>query len=157
MTALEERRQPNLFKLKLTKNVKRHITRIFNIGGWYDSGRDWEGKDGALTLIDWKQARRAVVIRCPIIGETVLSGGDNGRQLLGFIGGDRRPGKEITGYEYALLVSNTDYEILSLGQLYRDRADAKNVFDELMNQWGWGEFTAHDLHRCQLLPHARWR
>jgi hypothetical protein len=28
---------------------------------------------------------------------------------------DRRAGKEITGYEYAVLVSNTDYEILSLG------------------------------------------
>jgi hypothetical protein len=28
------------------------------------------------------------------------------------------------------------YEILSLGQLYRDRADAENAFDELKNQWG---------------------
>jgi hypothetical protein len=32
-------------------------------------------------------------------------------------------------------------EILTLGQLYRDRADAENVFDELKNQWGWGGFT----------------
>ena len=39
---------------------------------------------------------------------------------------------------------------LSLGQLYRDRADAENAFDELKNQWGWGGFTTHDLHRCQL-------
>ena len=38
----------------------------------------------------------------------------------------------------------------SLGQLYRDRADAENAFDELKNQWGWGGFTTHDLHRCQL-------
>ena len=22
--------------------------------------------------------------------------------------------------------------------------------DELKNQWGWGGFTTHDLHRCQL-------
>ena len=42
------------------------------------------------------------------------------------------------GYEYAVLVTNTEYEILSLGQLYRDRADAENAFDELKNQWGWG-------------------
>ena len=58
--------------------------------------------------------------------------------MLAFIEADRKAGKEITGYEYAVLVTNTDYEILSLGQLYRDRADAENAFDELKNQWGWG-------------------
>ena len=59
-----------------------------------------------------------------------------------------------TGNEHAVVVTNTDYEILSLGQLYRDRADAENVFDELKNQWGWGGFTTHDLHRCQLAARA---
>ena len=47
-------------------------------------------------------------------------------------------------------MTNTSYEILSLGQIYRDRADAENPFDELKNQWGWGGYTTHDLHRCQL-------
>ena len=42
-------------------------------------------------------------------------------------------------------------EILTLGQLYRDRADCENVFDELKNQWGWGGFTTQDLTRCRLL------
>jgi hypothetical protein len=150
MSTLEERQQPYLFKLKLTKNVKRHITRLFHESGWRDAGQGWEGKDGTLTLTGWGQARRVVVIRRPIKGEMVLSGEDNGQQLLGFIEADRRTGKEITGYEYAVLVTNTNYEILGLGQLYRDRADAENVFDELKNQWGWGGFTTHDLHRCQL-------
>ncbi len=53
-----------------------------------------------------------------------------------------------------MLVTNTDYEIRSLGQLYRDRADAENAFEELKNQWGWGAFTTHDLHRCQLSARA---
>jgi hypothetical protein len=154
MTALEERQQAYLFKLKLTKNVKRHITRLFHESGWCDAGQGWAGKDGTLMLTGWAQARRVVVIRRPIKGEIVLSGEDNGQQLLGFIEADRRSGKEITGYEYAVLVTNTDYEILSLGQLYRDRADAENVFDELKNQWGWGGFTTHDLHRCQLAARA---
>lgn len=35
--------------------------------------------------------------------------------------------------------------------MYRDRADAENVFDELKNQWGWGGFTTQDLTRCRLL------
>ena len=154
MTALEERQQPYLFKLKLSKNVKRHITRLFRESGWSDAGQGWEGKDGTLTLTGWEETRRVVVLRRPIQGEVLLAGEDNGQQLLGFIEADRRDGKQITGYEYAVLVTNTDYEILGLGQLYRDRADAENAFDELKNQWGWGGFTTHDLHRCQLAARA---
>jgi hypothetical protein len=37
-------------------------------------------------------------------------------------------------YEYAVLVTSLDEEILGLAQLYRDRADCENVFDELKNQ-----------------------
>lgn len=46
MVALEERAQPYLFKLKLTKNVKRHIERLFREAGWSDAGQGWEGKEG---------------------------------------------------------------------------------------------------------------
>jgi hypothetical protein len=56
---------------------------------------------------------------------------DNGQQLLDFIEADRKGGKRITGYEYAVLVTNLDHEIPSLGQHYRDRADAENAFDWL--------------------------
>jgi hypothetical protein len=44
--------------------------------------------------------------------------------------------------------------VLSLGQLYRDRADAEDAFGEPKNQWGWGGFTTQDLHRCQLAARA---
>jgi hypothetical protein len=74
--------------------------------------------------------------------------------LLGFIEADRKNGKRITGYEYAVRVTHLDHEILSLGQLYRDRADTENAFDELKNPWGWGGFTTHDRHRCQLSARA---
>lgn len=43
---------------------------------------------------------------------------------------------------------------MRLEQLYRDRADAENAFDELKNQWGRGGFTTHDLHHCQLAARA---
>jgi hypothetical protein len=43
MTALEERNQPFLFKLKLSKNVKRHIGKLFRQPGWTDAGQGWEG------------------------------------------------------------------------------------------------------------------
>ena len=67
--------------------------------------------------------------------------------MLGF--GVNEADKEL--WDYAALVTSLDNEILTLGQLYRDRADAENVFDELKNQWGWGGFTTQDLTRCRLL------
>ncbi len=154
MSALEERRQPYLFKLKLSKNVKRHIGRLFRETGWTNAGQGWEGKDDMLTLRGWEQSRRVVVLRRPLKGEVVITQEDNGQQLLGFVEADRKAGKQITGHECAVLVTNTGHEILGLGQLYRDRADAENAFDELKNQWGWGGFTTHDLHRCQLSAQA---
>jgi hypothetical protein len=155
MGPLEERQQGYLFKLKLTKNVKRHIERLFRESGWADAGQGWEGKDGALKLTGWERSRRVVVLRRPLQGEVLIAQeDDNGQQLLGFIEADRKTGKQLTGYEYAVLVTNLEYEILGLGQLYRDRADAENAFDELKNQWGWGGFTTHDLARCQLSARA---
>ncbi len=152
MTALEERGQPYLFKLKLSKNVKRHIGRLFRQPGWTDAGLGWQGLDGELILTGWQRKRRVVVLRRPLTGEIAVTDeeADDGQQQFAFVEADRKAGKGITGYEYAVLVTNTDYEVLSLGQLYRDRADAENAFDELKNQWGWGGFTTHDLHRCQL-------
>jgi hypothetical protein len=71
---------------------------------------------------------------------------DNEQLRLGFA--------EIEGdtelYEYAVLVTSLESEVLSVAQLYRDRADCENVFDELKNQWGWGGFTTQDLARCRL-------
>ena len=103
-----------------------------------------------LALTGWQEKRRVVVLRRPLMGEVVVEDEDDGQQVLAFVEADRKAGKGITGYEYAVLVTNTDYDVLSLAQLYRDRADAENAFDELKNQWGWGGFTTHDLHRCQL-------
>ena len=154
MVALEDRQQAYLFKLRLSNNVKRHIERVFWDTGWTEAGQGWEGKEGRLKLTGWDAARRVVVLRRPLQGEMLIAQEDNGQQLLGFIQADRKAGKRITGYEYAVLVTNLDHEILSLGQLYRDRADAENAFDELNNQWGWGGFTTHDLHRCQLSARA---
>jgi len=145
MRTLEERGQPYLFKLRLSKNVKRHIERMFEHEGWTDAGQGWEGLDGSLSLMGWEGARRVVLIRRALAGEVALQYTDDRQQVLGFVEVDPKAGKRIRGYEYAVLVTNLDYEVLTLGQLYRDRADAENSFDELKNQWGWGGFTTHDL------------
>ncbi|HXV11373.1 MAG TPA: transposase [Burkholderiales bacterium] len=154
MAPLEARQQSYLFKLRLSKNVKRHIERIFWDAGWQDAGQGWEGRDGRLRLTGWERERRVVVLRRPLKGEMLLAEEADGQRLLGFVEADRKAGKRTIGYETAVLVTNLEHEVLTLGQLYRDRADAENAFDELKNQWGWGGFTTHDLARCQLSARA---
>jgi hypothetical protein len=41
--------------------------------------------------------------------------------------------------------------VIAVAQLYRDRAEAENLFDELKNRWGWAGFTTQDHQRCQVL------
>ena len=48
-------------------------------------------------------------------------------------------------------MTSLEAEVLTIGQLYRDRGDCENSFDELKNHWGWGGFTTHDLTRCRIM------
>ena len=136
-----------LFKLRLTKNVKRLIERAFSKRGWSDAGQGWHGKAETLRLVGWSRDRRVVILRRRLKDGLVASRRDDGEQLrLGFA----EIGTDTELYEYAVLVTSLDAEVLSIAQLYRDRADCENVFDELKNQWGWGGFTTKDLARCKL-------
>ena len=145
MLGLEERSIPYLFKLRLTKNVKRYIQKIFWAEGWADAGQGWEGREGELALTGWAQARRVIVLRRALIGEVLLAC-DTGQMDLGFVESDIAAKR----YEYAVLVTDLRYDLVALAQLYRDRADSENTFDELKNQWGWGGFTTQDIKRCRL-------
>ena len=145
MQGLEERRIPYLFKLRLTKNVKRYIQNVFWTEGWVDAGQGWEGREGELALTGWNQTRRVIVLRRALIGEVLLA--DTAGQMdLGFVESDIAAKR----YEYAVLVTDLRYDIAALAQLYRDRADSENTFDELKNQSGWGGFTTQDIKRCRL-------
>ncbi len=57
-------------------------------------------------------------------------------------------------WEYAVFVTDLDCPLEAIGQLYRDRADAENAFDELKNQWGLGGFTTQDINRCQTVARS---
>lgn len=41
--------------------------------------------------------------------------------------------------------------VLTIAQLYRDRATSENHFDELKRQWGWGGFVTQDLKCSQIM------
>ena len=143
----ELRDQAYLSKLRMTSNVKGLIKKLFRKDGWADAGQGWEGMEDTLTLSGWSRMRRVVVLRRKLTGEMLLTGTDERQSEFAFIEGDIPTAR----YEYAVLVTSTAYPILSLAQLYRDRADAENNFDELKNQWGWGGYTTQDLARCRLM------
>jgi hypothetical protein len=50
-----------------------------------------------------------------------------------------------------LVTNDGTLDAMALSQLYRDRADCENVFDEIKNQWGWGGFVTRDLRRCRII------
>jgi hypothetical protein len=150
MADMEEIEQPDLFKLRQTAGVKRLIERQWSCGDWEDVGQGFDAVEGELRLTGWSRARRVVVLRRRVKGNLAVEQGDEGQQALHFID----HADEIKLWEYAVLVTNTAYPLQALGQLYRDRADCENGFDELKNQWGWGGYTTQDMERCNLSARA---
>jgi hypothetical protein len=150
MAEAEQRGLPYLFRLRLTKNVRRAMERAMRDASWSDAGQGWQGKETSLRLMGWSRQRRVILLRRKLHGDLVLADTQSGQKRLTFAEVDSRGDL----WEYAALVTSLDDEILTLGQLYRDRADCENAYDELKNHWGWGGFTTHDLKRCRLLANT---
>jgi hypothetical protein len=147
MAAAEAREAAYLFKLRLTKNVRRMVEKLAGETDWVDAGKGFQAKASEVRLTGWSRRRATVVLRRRIAGKVALSAHDEAGQLrLSFA--DIQPDREL--WEYQVLVTNMDLEPCAFGQLYRDRGDAENPFDELKNHRGWAGFTTHDLARCQL-------
>jgi hypothetical protein len=137
-----------LFKLRLTARVKKLIERLMGGAEWTDAGQGWQGAESQLRLSGWSRKRRVVVLRRPLTQPLAVVDNTNPEQLrLSFT----EVTDEVQVYEYAVLVTSLDAEILTLAQHYRDRADCENNFDELKNHWGWGGFTTQDLKRCRFM------
>jgi len=148
MAGAEQRGLGYLFRLRMTKNVRRSMERAMRQSDWADAGQGWQGKQTSLRLVGWSRQRRVILLRRKLGRDlAVVAQTAQAQQRLSFV----EVGSDQQVWEYAALVSSLDNEILTLGQLYRDRADCENGFDELKNQWGWGGFTTQDLARCRLL------
>jgi len=134
-----------LFKLRLTRGARRLAERQMARDGWEDAGQGWQGIGAALRLQGWSRSLRVVVLRRRLPGTLALTRHADGQGDLFWA--DAQPGTRV--WEFAVLATSLDLEVRSIAQLYRDRADAGNGFDELKNQWGWGGFTTRDLTRCR--------
>jgi hypothetical protein len=154
MAMLEEIEQAYLFKLRQSAGVKRLIKRQWSRYDWQPVGQGFDAVEASLRLSSWSQARRVIVLRRRVTGHLLAEGQGN----------EERPGQphlffadtpeHLPVWEYLVLVTNTDYTLEAIGQLYRDRADCENGLDELKNPWGWSGYTTCDLERCNLSARA---
>jgi len=135
-----------LFKLRQHKNVKRLIEELELDADWDPAGKGWEASESSLCLNSWTRRRRVVVLRRETRKKKLPQKGD----IFQLLGSSVEIVEEPV-YDYIVLVTNLENPKEELGQLYRDRADCENVFDELKNQWGWGGFTTKDIKRCQIM------
>jgi hypothetical protein len=149
MVEAEKRNQRYLFKLRQTINVRKQILDMeCDAQIWSDAGDGWQGAERELKLMGWSRSRRCIFLRRPAqrgasrkaLPKTTAAEFDFVEHL------DSGP-----AYEYVVLVTNDTLSIVSLSQLYRDRADCENVFDEVKNQWGWAGFVTRDMKRCRII------
>jgi Transposase DDE domain group 1 len=151
MEGAEQRHIPYLFKLKQTANVKKLIGQMFGKPEWVDAGQNWQGLESELRLSGWTKKRRVVLLR-PLREKDAAAAAEKERKTAQQLSLDL-PEATYQGvrYEYAVLVTSMQYEVRTVAQLYRDRGDSENNFDELKNQWAWSGFTTQDRNRCQIM------
>jgi len=150
MDVCEKRDRRYLLRLRKTSNVKRLIERLFNRQDWTQTSQGWQAMEERLRLAGWSKERRVVVLRRRLKGDVALTSkrGDSGQQLLALTFDQAQDDAQL--WEYTVLVTDAPYDLSAIGQLYRDRCDCENGFDELKNQWGWGGFSTQDMHRSEL-------
>ena len=149
MEELEEAQVSYLFKMKKSPKVKNLIAKEHKRGCWTPFNAGWEAKESQVSLSGWAINRRVVLVRRRLKSdnELLLEREYQGQLELAFINGP----DNIKAYEYSVLVTDLDDDVIAIVQHYRDRADCENNFDELKNQWGWGGYMTQDIGPCRLM------
>ena len=147
---------PHLFKLKRYPVVKETFRLLLaNSSGWTDAGEGWQAFDTRLALGGWGRDRRVIFMRRRMEAMKRRRKDPPRREFfqMGI------PGLELVsvndethadGYEWYALVTDLPYDPRAISQLYRDRGDCENIYDEMKNQWGWGGFVTRDMKRTSI-------
>jgi len=150
MVECERRALGYVFKLRQSQRVGELLGKLASQGGkveWASAGKGWQGVSQSIQLQGWSRERRVIVMRRKL--ERARQD-DAAEQLL--LGGVALEDQDSEVYEHSVLVTNwAEKDMFTLAQMYRDRADAENIFDELKNQWGWTGFATQDLKRSRLM------
>jgi len=143
MVECESHHQKYLFRQRGTAKVYQLIRALEQQGGWTRFADESEAVEGQLQLTGWTRKRRVVVLR----RQREARGQPTSSNLLN---GLEDQVAKTPEFEYHVFVTDMSENLATVVALYRQRADAENVYDELKNQWGWGGFTTRDLLRCQV-------
>ncbi len=149
MLEAEQRGIDYLFKLRKSPYVKKLILQQHCNTGWVKTRDGWEALSAELKLSTWKQPRRVVLVRRRIQQDIVIAP-DSGKAVpeqLSLL----EPAEDMAAFEYSVLVTSLDAEVVTIFQHYRDRADCENNFDEIKNQWGWGGFVTQKIKPCRFI------
>jgi hypothetical protein len=151
---LEQRKQPYLLRLRDTSGVKTLVKRMFSRSDWsLPDAQGCQMVQATLKLQGWSRHRSVVVVRQRLRGGIARERkAPSGQATLDLLPSVYDAGQHL--WEYHVLVSDVSYPLSSIAQLYRDRADAENAFDELKNQWGVLGYNSQQLHCCQTMVRA---
>ncbi len=148
---------PYLFKIKRSSSMKALFKKLLQDADiWEDAGLGWQCTHTRERLQGWSKERDVFFVRrrleqspkhkqkakSQVYVQTEIPG-------MEYLTSDDT--NFADGYEWHILVSNFDAPKTALPQLYRDRGDCENIFDEQKNQWGWGGFVTQDLKRTAIL------
>ena len=102
-----------------------------------------------MQLQGWQHRRRVVIVRRRLNKDTLIGieHAKGGQQELALV----EAPEDMRLFEYSILVTNLDDDLIALMQHYRDRADSENNFDEIKNEWGWGGFVTQQLQTSQIM------
>lgn len=158
LSECEARGLPGFFKLRHSAKVKDLLARMQRCGAvWQKAGDGWEVIEARLRLSGWSRERRVVLVReipaVAPVGEKARRRRDTLQPVLPGAG-DWKENPAPWAGRIAVLVTTLDeaaYPAIALARLYRERADAENIYDELKNQWGWGGFTTQRLAPTRLM------
>ena len=93
---------------------------LWKQGDWLSVDQGFDAVDGKLRLTGGSGERRVVVLRRRVkSGLAAEANSDNSQEELQFM--DASDKAKL--WAYAVLVTNADYSLEAMGQLYRDRAD----------------------------------
>lgn len=155
MSAIEARGVRFLFKIRRSRRVKDLFNFAASSREWRNCGYGWESFETSLRLEGWKKTRRVVFVRRPAEKKEqaekkrkkTAKPGEATQAEFDFV-------KDMRGreWDYCALVTNEGtLDAAALSQLYRDRGDCENNFDEYKNQWGWAGFTTQKLKPCRAM------
>jgi hypothetical protein len=143
MSEFESRNLNYLFRTRAHPAFQKLILQMDQGGKWQRIDDVFSYREVHLKIGKWIKARRIIIVRkknnetrkpkdmpllesgqCELVTEPV--------------------------YEFATLVTNLTLESRVVVDLYHQRADMENNYDQLKNHWGWGGFMTKDMRRCQI-------